>query len=315
MERRGASILPSATPASPAIAWTGTCPDAAAQNIDCFDAPASYCNGNELVAYYPHGVAIEDGLVASCIYSQTTISCAQGCENNSCNGDPCAGVTCNNPPPRYCDNDMLVKWEALGRCAGNGKCQYDKQTIACENGCSEGACNGEDSCEFISCVTPPADFCLNDTTLYSYIPRGVCEDGACIYEGREVSCSCRNGRCIDDPCLGVSCVYPPPPQCTEDGKLRIWDGGFFADLCQDGVCVYDFEEMECDQGDCVDGHCPDYCEGRNYYCDISRAPDYCDGDIAVSKSDESACYGSGYCEWVVTTEECMSGCEAGVCQK
>ena len=292
----------------------GVCPNNPAQGKHCFEPPASTCEASSLLAYYPHGVAEAEGRTASCIYSKETIRCAEGCEENRCVGEPCAGVSCVDPPARYCRDDTLVKWAPIGRCDRRGRCVYDRREIACEEGCEDGACVEENRCLYAVCRKPPANFCLDDDTLYAYDARGRCREGACIYAGAKIPCPCVNGQCESDRCLGVECVFPPPSTCTEDGKLEIWDGAAWGDPCdEDGVCAYETVTVTCDQGPCVDGQCPDFCEGRNYYCDLPAPPDFCDGDDAVVHDARGSCHGTGHCEWESFRETCANGCELGVC--
>ena len=291
----------------------GTCPEIPAQGRFCYEPPSATCDGDNLTAYATHGVAVQEGRTASCIYSRETIPCAHGCAGNRCSESPCDGVICATPPANYCHDDSLISFEPLGRCSQKGQCIYYRNVTECDIGCTDGACNEADLCRYTLCANPPSNFCLDENTLYSYANKGYCEEGACIYQGKEIDCPCENGQCIEDSCLGVACIHPPPPSCTPDGKLRIWDGGAWEDPCHSGACVYVFDEFTCDTGTCSDGRCPDYCEGRQNYCALPAPADHCEGDEVVTYADHGLCQGTGYCEWEVITETCINGCADGRC--
>ena len=293
----------------------GGCPEAAAQSMYCLSPEPPRCDGDTLIVYTPQGTATAEG---GCKYGQQDITCANGCDDGACIGAPCDGVACIAPPARYCFNDILVTWEPNGRCNDNGECRYNRHEVQCKDGCSNGACVEDDVCSRVSCGAPPSSFCLDENTLFAYAKNGSCRDGACIFDGERIACRCIDGKCADDPCLGVTCIFPPSPSCTPDGKLRFWDASWVGDdadeLCVNGECVYEFSEGACDQGDCVDGRCSDYCEYRNFYCDLLPAsPDYCDGDLAVSYAAHGVCKGAGICEFDTTTKTCDAGCDAGRC--
>ncbi len=155
----------------------------------CFDPPSPTCDNDQLIVHYPHGVVVRNGNNGEimCDYLKEVIDCPRGCDakKRQCAEDPCLGVTCNNPPARYCDNHILVKWEHQGRCGDDGKCIYDKRRIYCENGCENGTCKEDLSCRHTICAKPPANYCIDDINLYAYFARGDCEEGACIYSGKK----------------------------------------------------------------------------------------------------------------------------------
>lgn len=55
--------------------------------------------------------------------------------------DAAACGFCNTPPAATCTSGMLTYYSAVGICS-SGSCDYAPTTVACANGCGNGACNG-----------------------------------------------------------------------------------------------------------------------------------------------------------------------------
>lgn len=107
----------------------------------CSSPPAATCiNAQTLVSYGSQGVCIQDG--AACEYTRTETTCAAGCDQGACNGEPCAGVTCNAPPaPRCVDGQTLERAKGMqGACQSDGSCDYELEQLNCPSGCDQGAC-------------------------------------------------------------------------------------------------------------------------------------------------------------------------------
>ena len=296
------------------------CKDTPSSAAYCFSPPFPECVGDDLRIPYPDGIATADG----CDYPIRTVRCEAGCDAaaGACKEDPCFGKICADPPAPFCEGDLLIRWAPFGRCADDGECVYIKEVVPCDDGCSEAACREEDRCSNIVCNTPPSTFCLDEKTLFVYEARGACDNGACIYSGASVLCDgdCEEGRCTDDPCLGVHCNFPTAPSCTADGTLRIWDGAPFADevpLCRDGVCLYNTDDVNCGESGCSDGRCrSDACAGMQLYCsDINTPAPYCAAQGAVTYETIGACKGGGYCEYSQGTTPCEEDCNLGQCEE
>ncbi|RKY17224.1 MAG: hypothetical protein DRP90_06950 [Planctomycetota bacterium] len=56
--------------------------------------------------------------------------------------DRCRGIICDRPPEDYCkDAVTLVDYNERGTCdPQTGECRYSYVEVACEKGCSGGAC-------------------------------------------------------------------------------------------------------------------------------------------------------------------------------
>jgi hypothetical protein len=109
--------------------------------------------------------------------------------------DPCAGLTCNTPPPCFTG----------GACVA-GRCQYQVEVGAtCSDGdaCTQGdVCGASGACTgtAIACQTPPASACVTAQTLRRFEAVGQCGGaGVCSYAPSEVPCStsevCQVDRC------------------------------------------------------------------------------------------------------------------------
>lgn len=107
----------------------------------CSSPPAATClNAQTLVSYGAQGVCVQDG--AACEYTRTETTCAVGCAQGACNGEPCAGITCATPPaPRCVDAQTLERAKGMqGSCQSDGRCDYELEQISCPDGCDQGAC-------------------------------------------------------------------------------------------------------------------------------------------------------------------------------
>jgi hypothetical protein len=146
--------------------------------------------------------------VALCEYNYTTEACANGCSSGACQGDPCEGVTCDQPPDDACqDASTLRTHEPAGTCdliAGQPVCAYPFTDTDCPYGCENGACL-PDPCAGITCDTPPPDECRDAYNLIVYDAQGTCESpggqAECVYGDTIVPCEfgCVAGQCEPDP--------------------------------------------------------------------------------------------------------------------
>jgi hypothetical protein len=304
----------------------GVCVEEPCQGVVCDEPPASSCDqdSGHLVYYSLPGVCVSDGTDTECIYEPVTWECENGCQDGVCIDTVCDGKSCVTPPARYCSGELdLIVFSPIGRCSESGSCVYTRNRINCKNGCQPGRCVGEIVCRRLSCAIPPANFCLDSQTLYAYKRPGICRDGGCAYDAEQISCSgpCEDGKCKEDPCIGIECYLPPAPMCTGDGNLRIWDGNAFGEtfdtpLCVDGACVYQTEENACGQDGCSAGRCvKDPCSGMQFYCDsLTPLADYCaEGISSVTYNRNGACEGDGFCVYRQSVNRCDSACQWGRC--
>ena len=332
----------------------GTCPDSPLQGMICNDPPEPKCDGDkEIISYYPIGVATfnPDG-EPTCEYTEYHLTCENGCKNRRCVREPCVGVFCSTPPAPYCsDRDNARMYTILGRCNDDGTCRYGSVSAAsywasaaeaCEKHqetsdmtckgdyserhesevddmCKSGAPDEEALCLVATCLTPPADFCLDGQTLYSYEHRGYCKDGACIYRGEEIVCrdSCRGGRCTgDEACNGVSYILSPAPRCDAGGVMRVlYSPPPGEPSCDHGAPIVS-EWKACDKTlSCINGECSQSaCSGVQSVCrQLSPQASFCTENQVVSHQSTTACISQSFCEFFVTTEPCES-CVDDTCE-
>ncbi len=189
----------------------------------CAQPPDNVCvNADQMRSFAANGVCIE----GVCSYGYQEVNCASGCQDGLCQGDPCAGLSCKQPP-----NDCYL---ADGVCV-EGVCHYGYQNdTTCDDGndcttddqCQSGACLGAP----LVCNHPPASKCLDADRLQTYSRNGFCQQGSCAYQFEEIVCDfgCSDGFCAGDPCQEVVCDDPPNICYQALGH------------CASGVCDYDY---------------------------------------------------------------------------
>ena len=85
-------------------------------------------------------------------------SAGQACLGGECRDDPCANVTCDDPPDGECADANTVRiYTSPGTCV-EGSCEYPHQDITCENGCAGGQCQDcvPDWVDVTACDCTPA---------------------------------------------------------------------------------------------------------------------------------------------------------------
>lgn len=128
----------------------------------CTTPEPAVCKDSEtLIARASTGSCSE----GACSYVAIEVPCAFGCVEvdgvGGCEGDPCAGVTCNAPPPATCANaTSLVVPAPTGLCAG-GSCNYDTVVFTCTHGCQAGSADVAAFCK------PPAGLVIGEVLVDS----------------------------------------------------------------------------------------------------------------------------------------------------
>ena len=206
-----------------------------------------------------------------CQLEVTDVTCRQGCVDNLCVGEPCAGLTCDAPPPASCvSNRLLQGWLSPGTCS-EGSCGYDSMPIDCPFGCEAGACVG-DPCAGKQCSNAPPQTCIGNV-LRTFEAQGFCSDATgCSYASHDTACpeGCNEGACLYSPCLGVTCTQPPAATCVDASTRERWTGGTCHAADGGTSCSYSSVFETClDDEVCLNGACvtpppactPDNCEG------------------------------------------------------
>ena len=296
------------------VCKNGICQDTPCQAVLCSSPPETQCVGdtNVLRVYGEKGNCASLDGNPHCNYPSEDFVCDGGCANGRCTDAPCAHVTCDDPPARYCDGNNLIMWNSISRCEA-GECIYEAQIVPCGSGCQDGACVDQNVCASVICADSPAPYCTDSATLRAFRVEGTCQNGFCFYSPFDVACEirCEAGQCEGDPCAGVDCSQGPPMYCGADGvSLTSWDG--LPGTCSGGVCNYGLQSITCADG-CESGSCRnDPCGG--VICNFPPA-DYCTGaQSAVQFSSPGTCVGNGACAYQSSPVTCPQGCDLGICR-
>jgi alpha-tubulin suppressor-like RCC1 family protein len=226
----------------------GACNGDACAGVLCVQPPAPTCVDANTRRSYSAGTCN----AGACSYAPVDTSCAGGCLLGACNGDPCVGVTCNQPPSPVCADANTRRSYSAGSCSAGG-CSYAFTDTPCAHGCSGGVCNG-DPCVGVTCDQPPAPSCADANTRRTYSP-GSCSGGTCSYTPVDTTCPapanaspvCAGGAC-DFQCnpgfqrQGTQCVAQKPVaiavtagsghSCAlmSDHTIRCWGDDFSGQL-------------------------------------------------------------------------------------
>jgi hypothetical protein len=143
-------------------------------------------------------------------------------------------------------------------------------------------------------------------------------DTICLFLFSLLGLACVDYGSHQDPeCEGVVCNSPPADTCVDGLTKRVYKS---PGTCKEGVCSYGFEDIECAEGECVDG----VCEGCTPACgDRECGPDprcgtSCGDCIGCySEIDPSLCMEDGTCAMVCcpdcTGRECGGDGCGGIC--
>lgn len=305
----------------------------------CLVPPQAICVGNARRSYESPGTCGTTG----CSYAQVDTTCSFGCNAGACNPDPCAGVTCEQPPASRCNGKTQMSYASRGTCS-LGSCTYAQTQTTCQFSCeaASGLCTG-DPCASVTCSAPPVATCMG-TVRRSYVSPGACSLGSCTYALQDTTCAsgCNAGQCLGDPCMGVSCATPPSAICMNGSTRRTYSS---AGACALGSCNYTAADTSCPFG-CVNGSCvADPCTGIS--CNTPPGPTcqgtqrrtysatgtcssgtcaYAPTDSTCSSAPAAMCVGSsrrtfaasgtcsgGACSYAPTDTVCASGCAGGMC--
>ncbi|MBW2278536.1 MAG: hypothetical protein JRF63_13665, partial [Deltaproteobacteria bacterium] len=233
-------------------------------------------------------------LCQSDLTSAWCVDCEFGCSGSSCDPDPCDGVTCTSPPANYCaDADNLTVYDVPGTCSG-GTCSYTTHNEFCSFGCTGGACEG-DPCQGVTCLSPPADYCVDGNTARQYNVPGTCTDGICDYTYSDAACTygCSGGVCN-------------PPECSSGVCCS---GGWFrpASYVCDSWTEYGCAGSDCGS-DAQERAVQQYCSGANSIC-VGSVVEGGWSTVHSCAADQICQYNSSD-SWCFT---CTEGCTAGSC--
>ena len=192
--------------------------------------------------------------------------------------------------------------------AGTGGASGSSGTGGADSGAD--ATSDAATCDGVVCDSPPPNACEDATTLRVFSTAGTCEGGVCSYGHQSVKCQggcAKNGTCIDDPCVGVTCNKPPANKCANAGALTVYDA---SGVCNAGTCSYPSKTQTCSFGCASDACTGDPCAGVS--C-TSPPASYC-VDAFVKKSFGNGTCNTGTCTYSPTDTTCQYGCAAGACK-
>ncbi|HYQ28551.1 MAG TPA: SUMF1/EgtB/PvdO family nonheme iron enzyme [Polyangiaceae bacterium] len=105
--------------------------------VSCDSPPAAICHDANTRTTFAAGQCS----AGTCSYMASNTTCAFGCDDGACLADPCAGVTCNQPPAATCKS-ASTKTTYSGACS-QGSCHYTPVDTACA---SNQTCGGAGVC-------------------------------------------------------------------------------------------------------------------------------------------------------------------------
>lgn len=279
----------------------------------CREPPDNICAGSlELSVYNTYGWCAH----GECFYADHVEECLTGpCASGLCTAGPCQGVRCDRPPASVCvDGTSVRRYNNIGYCkaeSGSPVCEYASEVVACDAGCADGRCVGEDPCAHVVCDAPPARYCAENGDLMVWDTVSRCENGTCLYSMQRVTCAlgCVDGHCEGDlTCKNTRCDSPPASFCLDGSMLQAFDS---TGACEDGACLYASKLIPCTNG-CRGGQCVgEPCAG--VVCDFRPVP-HCASDTSLTYWDgiQGTC-AEGVCHYGVVTESCPGGCGQGQC--
>jgi hypothetical protein len=242
--------------------------------------------------------------------------CAPACGGKQCGGDGCGGScgSCDAPPKAVClDARKARTYASPGTCAAD-VCAYASADKDCYYGCAGGACVdctpsctgkqcGDDGCGEPCglCDKPPADTCLDGSTLRDYDLAGTCLPAwTCSYAYTDLACpnGCANGACkgCQPACGGKACGGDGcGGSCGSCGKNQSCAGGTCA-------CNAGFKDCDGDSGNGCEanlatdtGNCGDCGRGCTAGGECARASCQNGGCVETPINEGGACGGQGDC--------------------
>jgi formylglycine-generating enzyme len=268
----------------------GACNVDPCQSVTCSSPPPPSCKTSSTLVTYAAGGTCSAG---TCSYGSKETACAFGCAGGACHADPCASVTCDEPPPAVCkDSGTLTTYAAAGTCSG-GICSYAPTNATCQFGCANGACK-PDPCSAVACGTPPSPVCKDALTKTSFSD-GSCNGGNCGYTSTDSACAfgCSDGACQADPCASVVCNQAPAATCKSEHTKTTYAGA-----CSQGSCSYTPTDTTCGSNKT--------CAGAGV-CSVCKSDASCGSACTACTGSTPRCAdqgGSSACVACVSNDDC-----------
>ncbi len=167
----------------------GVCAGNACAGLACSSPPSATCLASNVVRVFDGVGHCQDG---TCQYASRDVTCSQLCRDGACVNDPCASVSCTQPPAPYCVNGTTVRTSAApGVCEG-GTCRYTTLDAACaaDQVCTNGQC-------MVASKVCTAETCGD----------GCCDADTCRRPAQQSSSSCGSGAATCSSCgTGYQCA-------------------------------------------------------------------------------------------------------------
>ena len=184
----------------------------------CDQPPTSACADGVTLKTYDSKGTCQNGL---CVYSNSTVKCPSTCKAGQCEGSPCTGIKCDNPPGEC--------YKKPGKCVA-GKCIYDPEP-------SGTACGIKDKC---------------------YATATCDGKGGCT--GKKLDCSRSNttgGTCVAGVCQGYKCNsgYGNCNNTWNDGCEMALTSTAHCGKCGNACGSVAHGKPACTGGKCVVGSC------------------------------------------------------------
>jgi hypothetical protein len=193
---------------------------------------------------------------------------------------------------------------AAGACVVDGVACNDGDPCTVGDTCVVGLCRGFPRV----CNLPPAAACLSGTQLLTWDKVGTCQQGACVYAQKQITCGaggCVANQCAADPCGATTCTTPPS-LCFKS-----------AGTCSAGQCSYGYDDgVTCNDGDpCTENdQCnTGLCKGKPKAC-LSPPANVCEDAVTLRIHDAVGTCGAGACSYSYHFVTCAAGCAAGRCK-
>jgi len=321
--------------------------------VVCTSPPPAYCLGENVISFASPGTCSEGNCtypLSSTDCTALDLLCFGGaCLAN----DPCDEVECFVAPPATCIDVATASTPLAPGSCDAGLCSYGTREDECadlfidfcnddvavsyiDRRCESGegcvATRVEQNCTLnggrcergiceLPCgpcpQSPPAQ--CNGSVAIRPGPPTTCGPDGCVVNTVVENCAtigqfCNAGFCVsDNPCAGVSCLDPPPPECVGGTTLRSYGG---AGTCESGNCIFIGNDVECSAsgrvcsaGACVEPSCD------VVVCETPPLP-FCQDGVAFRYESEGVCL-DGVCAYAPIEEACADNglfCSFGYCR-
>ena len=280
---------------------SGACEGDPCAGLPCNTPPVNFCSGADQLTVYDAAGTCSEG---TCSYDSHDEFCQYGCTAGACEGDPCLGVTCNQPPADFCSSPTtLHEHQSTGTCA-DGNCDYHDVDVPCAYGCAGGICKecsvntdctGSNWCDNGTCKPCTVNAHCGASCTDCTVQGDVCNAAStgCVECNINTDCAASGQWCDANVCrvcntathCGASCgaCAPTTPSC-ENLQCKCTGSSCGAyNVCSLGSCVF------CDASSACGASCAP-CPASTPYCLASGGTSSC-----VECTNDTHCTGGLVC--------------------